>query len=91
MSIAVATGIAILALVGLSVGLVLALVVVGLFNRVARPALEIKRYASQINEAGLGISANLEGVGEALGRTQDLATAVPDLAGAYLERVKAKL
>lgn len=91
MTFAVSTGIAILALAGLAVGLVLAVVVVGLFQNVVRPALEISRYAEHINVAGLGISANLEGVEEGLGRTRELAEAVPGLAGAYLEQVKAKL
>jgi hypothetical protein len=89
-ALAVSTGIAILAWVGLVVLLVVALVVVALFNRVVRPALEIKRYADDILEAGVGIATNLDGVDE-LARTRDLATAVPDLASAYLEQVKGKL
>jgi hypothetical protein len=85
--LAVSTGIAILALIGLAVGLVLALVVVALFNRVVRPALEIDRYASDILEAGVGIARNLDGVDE-LARTRELATAVPGLAVAYLDRLR---
>jgi hypothetical protein len=89
-TLAVATGAAMLAWVGLVVLLVIALVVVALFNRVVRPALEIKRYADHILEAGVGIASNLDGVDE-LARTRELATAVPGLATAYLEQVKRRL
>ncbi|MBA2359767.1 MAG: hypothetical protein H0V79_02325 [Actinobacteria bacterium] len=81
MSIAV-----ILAWVGLALGLVIALWVVGLFNRIMLPALEIKRYADRILEAGVGIAKNVDGVDEAV-RTRELATAVPDLAVAYLRKL----
>ena len=90
MIVAISTGITILALIGLAIGLVLAVLVVGLFNRVVRPALEIDAYADSILDAGVGIAANLDGVDE-LARTRDLATAVPGLAVAYLEVVKTKL
>jgi hypothetical protein len=88
--LAVSTGIAVLALVGLALGLLLALVVVGLLNRVVRPALEIDRYASDILAGGVGIATNLDAVDE-LADTRELATAVPGLATAYLERVKGQL
>jgi hypothetical protein len=88
--LAIGTGISILALIGLAIGLAVALVVVGLFNRIVRPALEIDRYASDILEGGVGIARNLDAVDE-LARTRDLATAVPPLASAYLERVKGEL
>jgi hypothetical protein len=88
--LAVSAGIAILALIGLAVGLGLAAVIVGLFNRVVRPALEIDRYAKDILVNAQGISANLEAV-EALGHTRDLATALPALATAYLEQVETRL
>jgi hypothetical protein len=84
----VATGTAVLAIVGLLVGLVLLLVVLMLFNRVLMPALEINRYAKRILDAGLGIAGNVDGVDE-LRRTRELATAVPGLATAYLERLGA--
>ena len=71
--------------IGLGAGLLVAVVVVMLFNRVVRPALEIKRYADDILAAGIAIAKNLDGVDEAL-RTRDLATAVPGLALAYLEK-----
>jgi hypothetical protein len=86
--LAVTTGEAVLAIVGLSLGLVVAVLVVALFNRVMIPALEIERYAEDILEAGVGIAKNLDDVDE-LVRTRELATAVPGLALAYLDKVKA--
>jgi hypothetical protein len=83
----VSTGTAILAWIGLGLGVIVLLFVIGLFNRVVRPALEIRRYADDILEAGLGIARNLDGVDE-LARTRDLTGAVPGLAGGYLERLK---
>ncbi|HSD23084.1 MAG TPA: hypothetical protein VLB79_02025 [Solirubrobacterales bacterium] len=90
MTLAVSTGTAVLSLVGLAVGLVILLVVLALFTRVVRPALEINRYAKDILEAGIGIAKNLDGVDE-LARTRDLATSLPPLAVAYLEVVKKEL
>ena len=78
----------VLAWVGLALGLVVALVVVGLFNRIMSPLLSIKRYAAHILEAGIGIARNLDGVDEAV-RTRELATAVPGLALAYLRKLGA--
>ena len=52
------------------VGLVLALVVIGLFNRIVRPALEIDRYAKDILAGGIGIAKNVDAVDE-LARTRD--------------------
>jgi len=73
---------------GLGAGVpVLALVVV-LFQRVTGPAGEIDRYADHILDAGLAISENLKGL-EELERTHALATAVPDLAVAYLQKLGA--
>jgi hypothetical protein len=86
--LAVTTGEAVLAIVGLSLGLVVAVLVVALFNRVMIPALEIERYAEDILEAGVGIAKNLDDVDELM-RTRELATAVPGLALAYLDKVKA--
>jgi len=88
--LAVTTATAILSLVGLAIGLGLAVVVVGLFNRVVLPAREIGRYASDIRETAERIESNLAGV-DGLVRTRDLAVAVPGLATAYLERVKGAL
>ncbi len=72
--------------IGLSAGLVVAALLVILFGRVVRPALEIKRYAGDILAAGVGITRNLDGVDEAV-RTRELATAVPGLATAYLRKL----
>lgn len=82
MSAAVVT----LAWIGLALGLVLALLVVWLFDRIVRPLFEIERYSRAILDAGLGITRNLDGVDEAV-RTRDLATAVPGLAVAYLRKL----
>jgi hypothetical protein len=86
--VAVTTLEAVLALVGLALGLVVAVLVVLLFNRVVIPALEIERYAEDILEAGVGIATNLDDA-DALMRTRKLGAAVPGLAVAYLEKVKA--
>ncbi len=78
----------IVAWLGLALGLVIAVVVVGLFNQIMRPAGQIKRYADHILDAGVGIARNLDGVDEAV-RTRELATAVPGLAVAYLRKLGA--
>ena len=80
------TGGVVLAWIGLALGLIVALLVVFLFSRVVRPALEVERYSRDILDAGLGIARNLDGVDEAV-RTRDLATAVPGLAVAYLKKL----
>ena len=82
------TFVVVLAWIGLALGVVVALLVIGLFNRIVRPAREIRRYADDILEAGLGIARNLDGVDEAV-RTRELATAVPGLATAYLRKLGA--
>ena len=74
------------ALLGLGLGLVVALLVVALFNAILRPAGEIERYAADILEFGVGIARNLDGVDEAV-RTRELATAVPGLATRYLQKL----
>ena len=84
----VATGTAVLALIGLALGVVVLIVVIALFDRVLSPVLEIRRYADDILEAGLGIARNLDGADE-LVRTRELATAVPGLAVAYLKKLGA--
>ena len=85
--LAISTGAAILAWIGLALGLVIALVVVALFNRVVRPAQEIDGYTSDILEGGVGIAKNLDDVDQ-LARTLELGGAVPGLATRYLEKVK---
>jgi nitrate/nitrite-specific signal transduction histidine kinase len=83
--LAVSTGVAILALAGLALGLVVLAVVGALLHAVLRPVLEIRAYSERILEGGVGIAHNVDGADE-LVRTRELATAVPPLAVAYLER-----
>jgi hypothetical protein len=85
--VAVSTAGAILAWIGLALGVVVLLVVIGLLNRVLRPILEIDRYAADILEHGVGIARNLDDADQIL-RTRELVSAVPPLAGAYLEKVQ---
>lgn len=85
---AISTGAAILAWIGLALGLVVAVLVLGLFNRVMRPLLEIDRYAQDILDAGVKIAKNLDDADEIM-RTRELATAVPGLATAYLRKLGA--
>jgi hypothetical protein len=82
------TLVVVLAWIGLGLGVVVAGLVVLLFDRIMQPALEIKRYADDILDAGVGIAKNLDGVDEAV-RTKELATAVPGLAVAYLKKLGA--
>lgn len=86
--LAISTGAAILAWIGLALGLVVAILVVGLFNRVLRPLQEIDAYAQDILDAGVQIAKNLDDADEIL-RTRELATAVPPLAVAYLRKLGA--
>ena len=81
--LAISTGAAILAWIGLALGVVVAALVVLLFNRVMRPLLEVERYASDILDAGVKIAKNLDDADGIL-HTRELATAVPPLAVAYL-------
>jgi hypothetical protein len=90
MFLAVSTGTAVLSLIGLALGLVILLVVLALFNRVVREALEIDGYTKDILDAGLGIAKNVDGVDE-LAKTRDLVNSLPPLAVAYLEVVKKEL
>jgi hypothetical protein len=76
------------AAVGLGAGVPVLGLVVALFGRVTRPAGEIDRYATDIRDAAVAIHANLEGLAE-LERTHALATAVPGLAVAYLQKLGA--
>ena len=84
--LAISTGSAILAWIGLVLLLVVAVVVWLLLENVRRPVVEIDKYASDILQGGIGIATNLDGA-EQLGKTHALATAVPDLAVAYLRRL----
>lgn len=85
--IAVSTGVAILAWIGLALGVVVLLLVIALFNGFMRPLIEINRYARDILDGGVGIARGVDGADE-LARTRKIAGAVPKLAGAYLERLR---
>lgn len=74
-----------LAIIGLVLLLVVAVVVLALLENVRRPLEEIDAYASDILTAGVGIATNLDGV-EHLERTRELGGAVPGLAVRYLEK-----
>jgi hypothetical protein len=88
--LAISTGVAVLALIGLALGLVILIVVLALFNRVLRPVIEIDRYATDILAGGIGIAKGVDCVDE-LAKTRELANSVPPLAVAYLEIVKKEL
>ena len=76
----------VLALIGLAILLVVAVVVLMLLENVMRPIREIDRYAQAILTGGIGIAKNLDGA-EKLVQTHALATAVPGLAVAYLKKL----
>lgn len=82
----ISTGPAILAFIGLVLGVVVLVVVVILFNRIIGPAFEIRRYSKDILDAGLAIASNVDGLDE-LERTRALSASVPQLGGAYAERL----
>jgi len=84
--LAISTGSAILAWIGLVLLLVVAVVVLVLLDNVRRPIAEIDRYATDILEGGVGIATNLDGA-EQLVKTHAVATAVPGLAVAYLKKL----
>lgn len=81
----VSTGSAVLAILGLVLGLVVAVVVLQLLENLRRPVQEIDLYASDILTAGVGIATNLDGA-EQLARTRALGLAVPGLAVRYLKK-----
>lgn len=85
-ALAVSTGIAVIAWVGLALGVVVLLLVIALFTRIMRPAREIDAYASDILTAGVGIATNLDAVDE-LETTRSLGGAVPGLAVGYLRKL----
>ncbi len=84
--LAISAGLAVLAWIGVAVGAVVLIVVVALFTGLMRPLSEISRYARDILDGGVGIARGVDGLDE-LARTRELARAVPDVAGAYLERL----
>lgn len=83
--VAMSTGAAILAWLGLVLLLVVAVLVWNMLAAVLRPLKEIERYADDILEGGIGIAKNLDGA-EQIVRTRELASGVPGLAVAYLKK-----
>ncbi len=83
--LAIGTGLAILAWIGLILGLVVAGLVVALFNRTMRPLLEINEYAKDILAGGIGIARGVDGL-DRLARTRELASGMPDLVNSYSRR-----
>jgi hypothetical protein len=87
--LAISTGTALLAWIGLALGVVVLLLVASLFYRVLRPAREIEAYSRDTLDAGLGIASNLDPVDELL-KTRGLVLRVLELAAAYLARVEGR-
>jgi hypothetical protein len=83
--LAVTTGQAVLAWIGIVLLLVVAVLVLILLDNVRRPITEIDRYAEHILDAGVGIAKNLDGVDD-LATTHELSQAVPGLAVGYLKK-----
>lgn len=84
--LAVTTAGAILAFIGLVLGVVVLGLVVVLFIRIVRPLFEIRRYALHIEPSISDIARNLEGLSE-LERTRQLAANVPRAGGPLVERL----
>lgn len=84
--LAISTGGAILAWIGLALGVVVLVLVIALFVRLMQPAEEIDAYAGDILTAGVGIATNLDAVDE-LATTEALGGAVPGLAVGYLRKL----
>ena len=85
-TLAVSTGIAILAWIGLAIGVVVLAAVIALFTRIMVPAREIDAYARDILAAGNGITENLEATDQ-LETTRSLGGSLPGLATAYLRKL----
>jgi hypothetical protein len=81
----VSTAAAVLAWIGLALGVPVLLVVLALLNRVLRPIREIHRYAGETLDAGLGIARNLDAADE-LASTRGLASALPALTRPFVEK-----
>jgi len=83
--LAVGTAVAILALIGLAVGLVVLLVVIWLLNGVLTPLRKILADVQSAQTAPM-LERGVQGTDQ-LGRTRSLAESVPDLAVAYLQKL----
>ena len=79
------TAAAVLASIGLGAAVPVLLTVLLLLNRVLRPIREIRRYAAETLDAGLGIARNLDAADE-LASTRELATALPALTRPFVEK-----
>ena len=79
----------VLAWIGLALGLMVGGAVHICLNRVLRPLREIKRYADDTLEAGLGAARNLDGADHLL-RTHELATALPALVRSKLDEIEVR-
>jgi len=85
MSLAISTGLAILAIIGLVIGLVVFGVVVLLLSGVLKPLLKINKDVQDASTAPM-LTNGVKGTDQ-LGRTQQLASGVPALAVAYLQKL----
>lgn len=79
----------VLAWIGLALGLMVGGVVHLCLNRVLRPLREIKRYADDTLEAGLGAARNLDGADHIV-RTRELASALPALVRSKLDEIEVR-
>ncbi|HUR84556.1 MAG TPA: hypothetical protein VMY78_04365 [Solirubrobacteraceae bacterium] len=82
---AVSTGIAVLALIGLAVGLVVFGVVIALLQGVLSPLLKVLADVQDAKTAPM-LEHGVKGTDQ-LSRTQSLANSVPDLAVAYMTKL----
>jgi hypothetical protein len=82
---AVGTTVAVLALVGLAIGLVVLLVVISLLQGVLSPLRHILADVQSAQTAPM-LERGVQGTDQ-LGRTRRLAESVPDLAAAYLVKL----
>lgn len=86
--LAISTGLAALAIIGLIIGLVVLGVVVKLLAAVLSPLREISRHAREAPRVAPFITNGVQGVDE-LRRSRELSSQVPPLALAYLAKVTA--
>lgn len=82
---AVGTTVAVVALIGLAIGLIVLIVVIGLLNNVLTPLRAILRDLQSARTAPM-LERGVPGT-EQLGATRRLAESVPDLALAYLQKL----
>lgn len=84
--LAIGTGQATLAIIGLVLGVVVLVLVANMLQAVLRPIQEIDRHGKRTLTAGVGIATNLDGVDQ-LERTHALGGALPGLAVALLTKL----